>query len=130
MRSVILLTTRAAFLLILFFTGCCSDRDVKALERHGGLFIPTGEGPAANCPPVDRIWFDRRDVTDAVLAELAPSIIRLRPHSLDLDHQPLTDKSVVTLQSIARSGTKKIGVTGTNVTDEGLRQLQQTINAK
>ncbi|MDB5323708.1 MAG: hypothetical protein JWN40_5339 [Phycisphaerales bacterium] len=112
----------AIIVLVIATGGCCpTNREMAALARHGGNFIPAGEGLFVNCPPVDRIWFEKGAVTDAVLSELSPLIIRLRPRALDLAFQPITDKSLSTLERIRTAGVKSIDVTGTPL--DGTRRL-------
>jgi hypothetical protein len=90
--------------LCIAVSGCCSREPVEALERHGGRFIPTGEGPVADCPPVQSIWFDPGRIGDAELVELAPAIIRLHPHRLSLKGQPITERSADTLARLRQAG--------------------------
>jgi hypothetical protein len=115
----------AIIVLAIAAGGCCpSNREMAALARHGGNFIPSGEGPLVNCPPVDRIWFEKDAVTDTVLSELSPLIIRLRPRDLDLAFQPITDKSLSALEQIKVAGVKSIRLSGTEISPKGLLRLR------
>lgn len=117
--------------MALLITGCCaSSAEVRLLESRGGYFIPRNEGFFVNCD-VERIGFhDHGQITDEVLAELAPVLIALEPAWLDLSGQPLTDASIPVLNRIAGAGVRSISVVGTRMTPEGIKQLPEAARRK
>lgn len=103
-------------------TGChdFSREDVRLLETHGGLYIPSGEGFAARRAPVDAVILDA-SLTDAGFAEVFPVIARMDPYRLHLKGA-LSDKSVDSLNRL--KSLRVLDASGTALTLDGFRRLR------
>ena len=116
---------RFAVVLVLagFFGGCADERDLRTVERHGGLWVPSGEGPAVRRLPLDSISFDEKSVaTDADLRTLLPTLKRVPCDGLVLSGRAITDDSIDALNQLR--ALKRMHLIGTKVTAVGLRRLR------
>src|SRR4051794_1758624 len=77
-------------LLVPLFCGAScqtfSKDDEALLGKYGGLYIPTGEGPAVHVAPVDAVTFDspKQALTDADFAKVFPAVVHMDPYRLHL----------------------------------------------
>src|SRR5207249_1331975 len=72
-----------------------SRKDEELLERYGGHFVPTGEGPLVRYAPIDSIFFDKgRVLNDEDFAAIFPAIQRMDPYLLPLARHHLSDQII------------------------------------
>jgi hypothetical protein len=111
-------------LLLAMGLGCCpSDREVAKIGHYGGMFIPSGEGWAVNCPPLFRVSFPDGALNDDAMKELSPILAKLYPKFLNFGNQPITDASVPLINQIHDAGAERITLGETKMTPEGRKRL-------
>src|SRR5947207_11728813 len=73
-----------------------SRDDEQLLDQHGGVFVPSGEGPLVRATPVDAVSFKAENhLDDKEFATVFPAIQKMDPLRLHLDGQSLlTDQSI------------------------------------
>ena len=102
-----------------------SRADEEMLDQHGGVFVPSGEGPLVHSTPVDSVRFkpEKRDLDDKEFAEVFPAIKRMDPLRLQLDGKDrLTDQSIELINQLR--SLRALDVRGTGMTAAGLKRLQ------
>jgi hypothetical protein len=102
-----------------------SERDAKLLERYGGTFVLSGEGPGRYMAPVGEIHFvdDNRALTDEDFAAVFPAVQQMDPMVLRIrGHHAISDCSVRLLNQLHSA--EYIDVSGTKITAVGLSTLQ------
>jgi hypothetical protein len=114
-------------LLVPLFCGasCFSKDDEALLGKYGGMYIPTGEGPAVRVVPVDAVIFDSptRALSDADFAKVFPAVSHMDPYRLHLrGEHAIGDDSVDLLNKLG--SLRMLDVSGTKITVEGLKKLK------
>ena len=102
-----------------------SKDDETLLEKYGGLYIPTGEGPALHVAPVDAVEFKspKGALSDADFAKVFPAVAHMDPYRLHLDGaHALGDDSIDLLNKLG--SLRVLDVSGTKMTLEGLKKLK------
>jgi hypothetical protein len=127
MRANYLLT--AALLLTLSCGAGCGERfskdDAALLDKYGGMYIPTGEGPGADIAPVDAVMFDspERALTDADFTEVFSALMHMDPYRLHLrGRHTMGDESIARLNRLR--ALRVLDVSGTDMTLGGLQKLK------
>jgi hypothetical protein len=99
------------------------EADERLLERYGGIFIPSGEGPIVRIVPVDGVMFAKSGVLgDDDFAAVFPAIRRMDPYRLSLRGHDVSDEAVDLLNRLR--SLKVLDLAGTKVTRDGLRRLR------
>jgi hypothetical protein len=91
--------------------GCAKPSDLRAIQEHGGRWIPNGEIPFVTALPVQHIWF--ANVDDAGLALVMPHLLAVPAESMTLSGKGLTDASIVELNKL--TSLQRLYLGGTNV---------------
>ena len=99
-----------------------APRDLERLERFGGTYVPTGEGPLATKTPVDSIHFNKRTLDDGSFDDVFPAVQQMDPRILSLDGHKITDRSIERFNRL--KSLKALSLRNTNVTINGLRKLE------
>jgi hypothetical protein len=109
--------------------GCArfSERDGQAVERVGGLWVPTGEAWAARTAPIDSVTFDagKHVLTDEDFAAVHPSLRRMDPLHLGLRGSRVSDRSVPLINRLP--SLREVDLRDTGVTQEGSSRLRSDI---
>jgi len=116
-------------LLAILPLGCASfsDGDGEAVERVGGLWVPTGEAWTARTAPVDSVTFDasKHVLTDEDFAAVYPSLRRMDPLHLGLRGSRVSDASVPLINRLP--SLHDVDLRETRVTREGSSRLRSNV---
>jgi hypothetical protein len=101
-----------------------SKDDEALLDKYGGLYVPTGEGPAVYVAPVDAVTLDsaKRALSDADFAKVFPAVAHMDPYRLHLrGEHGIGDDSIDLINKLG--SLRVLDVSGAKMTLEGLKKL-------